>query len=264
MSSTIERRQEIVDSVRQEGRVSVDELSSLYQVSTVTIRNDLNYLDKKGLLVRSRGGAVNNSKLIKELTINEKQTQNHPVKQAIGKLAADFIDNGDRIILDSGSTTEEITHHLHHYKDLTVMTNGLNILSRLSHIQDINLMMTGGTLRYTSQSFYGRQAEDSLKNYRFDRLFLAVDGFDIAAGLTTHFEQEASLNRYMCDISKQVIAVTDSSKFNRCGFHVICTFDQIDILITDNGIPEDYRQMLEKKGVEVILVDKDGSPGHSL
>jgi DeoR family transcriptional regulator of aga operon len=120
--------------------------------------------------------------------------------------------------------------------------------------EHIEVMMTGGTLRKKSMSFYGRQAEEHLERLRFDKFFLGVDGIDELSGITTHFEQEASLNRVMCKSARQVIAVTDSSKFNRSGFHIITAFDQIDILITDSNIPEQFKTLLEQAGVELILV----------
>lgn len=256
MLTTIERRQEIIEQTNEMGRVSVDDLSEKHKVSTVTIRNDLSILDKKGLLIRSRGGALANSKIAKELSINEKQSENSEIKQKLGAVAASFINEGDSVILDSGSTTEEIAKKIVNINKLFVMTNGMNIATQLQESDNIEVLMTGGTLRKKSMSFYGRQAEDCLEKLRFDKLFLGVDGIDEESGITTHFEQEANLNRVMCNNSRKIFAVTDSSKFSRSGFHIITPFSNIDVLITDDKIPQEFKELLEKNGVEVITVSE--------
>jgi DeoR family transcriptional regulator of aga operon len=254
MLTTIERRHQIVEQTNLIGKVDVADLADKYQVSTVTIRNDLNTLDKKGLIVRSRGGAVMNSQIAKELSVKEKHCKHLSVKQKLAVVAAGLIKDGESIILDSGTTTEELAKQLYNHKELVVMTNGLNIASKLSSNENTNILMTGGTLRKKSLSFYGRQAEASLANLRFDRVFLGVDGIDERVGLTTHFEPEANLNRLMCDISKEVIAITDSSKFNRSGFYIISSLEAIDTLITDSRIPDAYKEYMEEKRINLIIV----------
>ena len=254
MLTTIERRQAIVELTNELGKVNVAELSEKYLVSTVTIRNDLNSLDKKGLIVRSRGGAVRNSRIAKELSIKEKHCEHLVVKQRLAVMAASLINDGESIILDSGTTTEEIAKQLHGHKNLVVMTNGLNIASELAVSEHTNIMMTGGTLRKKSLSFYGRQAESSLVNLRFDKVFLGVDGIDEKAGLSTHFDLEANLNRMMSQISRETIVVTDSSKFNRNGFYIISPLDGIDTLLTDSRIPAAYKDYLEQKRINLIIV----------
>lgn len=254
MLSTVERRQEIVVLANTLGKVNVPELSAKFKVSTVTIRNDLNNLSKIGLLVRARGGAIANKKISKELSVEEKHNEHHAVKAALGKEAAKLINNGESIILDSGTTTEEIAKCLGRHEQLVVMTNGLNITSQLARFDDIEVLVTGGKLRKRSLSFYGSHAEESLKNLRFDKVFLGVDGIDTEAGLTTHFEFEADLNRIMVESSREVIAITDSSKFKKNGFHLVAAMKSIDTLITDDGIPEGKKELIERAGVKLIIV----------
>ena len=118
----------------------------------------------------------------------------------------------------------------------------------------VELLMTGGHLRRQSQSFYGDQAEQSLQNYHFDMLFLGVDAIDLERGVSTHNEDEARLNRRMCEVAERIIVVTDSSKFNRSSLHKIIDTQRIDMIIVDEGIPADSLEGLRKAGVEVILV----------
>lgn len=252
--STIERRQEIVNLVNEHGSVDVAKLSTMYSVSTVTIRNDLNYLDRRVMLVRSRGGAIAKNRLDKELSVKEKHSVRLKVKQKLAQAAIELIKDGESIILDSGTTTEEIARGLSCFKNIVVMTNGLNIASVLSNVDSAEVIITGGSLRKKSQSFYGRQAELSLEHFNFSKVFLGVDGISESTGITTHFEHEANLNRVMCKISKEVIAITDSSKFDCSNIHTIISLEGIDTLITDSRIPQSYVDYLSNTNVNLIIV----------
>ncbi len=140
------------------------------------------------------------------------------------------------------------------HTDVIAMTNGMNVANALLEAEGVELLMTGGHLRRQSQSFYGDQAEQSLQNYHFDMLFLGVDAIDLERGVSTHNEDEARLNRRMCEVVERIIVVTDSSKFNRSSLHKIIDTQRIDMIIVDEGIPADSLEGLRKAGVEVILV----------
>jgi len=253
--NTIERRHKIIQLTIEQGKVEVATLVEKYNVSAVTIRSDLNYLDDKKLLIRTRGGAIARSSISKELTIDEKHCAQHEIKKKLALTASKQISEGDAIILDSGSTTAELALCLHSFSRLIVMTNGLNVAQNLLTANGVEVLMTGGTLRKTSLSFYGRQAEDSLERYHFDKAILGVDGMDFNAGITTHFEYEAMLNRLMRSVAKEVITITDSSKFIRSSIHKICGLAEIDTLVTDAGIPDSYAQFLERNGVQLVIAD---------
>ncbi|SEG57066.1 transcriptional repressor AgaR [Vibrio hangzhouensis] len=256
MKSAIERRMEIVDVVNSDGKARVEDLASRFGVSSVTIRSDLSFLEKNGYVVRSHGSAIPNTGALAELTIQEKRHQNAGIKCQLGMAAAELINNGDTVILDSGTTTREIASNLKNVEDVVVMTNGLDVAMELSSASGVEVLMTGGVLRKKALSFSGSQAESSLKNYRFDKVFLGVDGFDLRTGISTYNEQEASLNRLMCEISEQVIAVADSSKFGKRSCHMIREFGNIHTLVTDTDIPQEYIQGLRDLDVNLILVEK--------
>lgn len=255
MRNTMERRQQIVLQAQRQGKVDVAELAAQFDVSTVTIRNDLNELSDNGFVVRCRGGALANTKLARELSVQERYKERHSEKKRLGGVVAKLINDGESIILDSGTTTEKVAQCLEGHKGLIVMTNGLNIANALSEVDTVDVMITGGHLRKKSMSFYGSQAEESLRHLHFDKVILGVDGFDLKAGVTTYFEPEASLNRLMCDISREIIAVTDSSKFDQSGFHVICPYGDITTLVTDSGLPDRYASALADVGVKLCIVD---------
>ncbi|VTU06564.1 DNA-binding transcriptional repressor SrlR [Actinobacillus indolicus] len=252
MKSSVERRAEILALLRKTGSQKVENLSQDFGVSTVTIRSDLNHLEQQGYITRSHGYAVLNTRLIAELSISDKRNNYPELKQRIGKLAASLLKDGDRIILDSGTTTKAIVSYLNEL-NLTILTNGLDIAMELVGCPNVEVRMTGGVLRKNAMSFSGIMADNNLQHYRFDKVFLGVDGFDLHKGITTFNEQEAQLNRLMCNAADQVIVVADSSKFGQYSNFVIGTVNQIDVLVTDNKLPLSYQEYLENIGVQVLI-----------
>lgn len=239
--------------------MQVNDLSALYGVSTVTIRNDLAFLEKQGIAVRAYGGALicDSTTPSVEPSVEDKSALNTAMKRSVAKAAVELIQPGHRVILDSGTTTFEIARLMRKHTDVIAMTNGMNVANALLEAEGVELLMTGGHLRRQSQSFYGDQAEQSLQNYHFDMLFLGVDAIDLERGVSTHNEDEARLNRRMCEVAERIIVVTDSSKFNRSSLHKIIDTQRIDMIIVDEGIPADSLEGLRKAGVEVILVGSE-------
>ncbi|XBS69045.1 transcriptional repressor AgaR [Acerihabitans sp. KWT182] len=252
---TVKRREHIIDRLCLEGSVSVEELSVHFGVSTVTIRNDLRYLEQKGCALRSYGGAMLNTQFAFDRPLHDKGRLNRDVKSRIAAKAAGFVKDGDAIILDSGSTTTQIVPHLKGRRDLKVMTNALNIAYELAGFDKTEIMVLGGSVHQNSYSLYGPAAEQQLRQYRFDTLFLGVDGFDLEAGITTPHLGEAHLNRVMCEVAHEIIAVTDASKFGRKSFCMIREAGKIHRLITDGRIPDHYKRALTDLGVDLIIAD---------
>lgn len=253
--NTIQRREKIVELLSKESAISVNKLSQLLQVSTVTIRNDLRHLEKKGCILRSYGGAMLNKRFVFDKPLFDKTRINFDIKNKIACTAAELIQDGDSIILDSGSTTSLMVPYLKHKRNLIVLTNALNIAYDLATYTDIEVLIAGGSIRKNAYSISGPTVERLLKMHRFNKLFLGVDGFDLDAGITTPNFAEACVNRVMCEVSQQVIAVTDSSKFGQKSFCLIEEVSNIQTVITDSLIPLNYLTALQKLGVEVIQVD---------
>jgi DeoR family transcriptional regulator of aga operon len=250
---TIDRRFKILDIINSQGQVAVNELSNFFHVSEVTIRNDLSHLEGKGLLIKTRGGALKIQSVGIDQHLNEKAKINSKDKQAIGKKAADIINDNDTILIDSGTTTVEIAKNLAGKKNLTVLTNALNIASQLIN-DEIKVILLGGMLRSNSLSLVGPIAEKSIKNFYCDKCFIGVDGIDSTSGIYTPIPEEANLNKLMIEISKEIIVVTDSSKFKRKSFGFIAPISKINMIITDSKIPEDEFKNLQSMGIKVILV----------
>ena len=251
--TTLQRRVIILEELEKKGQVDVNSLSKALKVSEVTIRNDLRRLEQKNALIRARGGAIKIDRVGIDFTISDKNKQNFAQKKRIGKAAAGLIEPGDTIILDSGTTTMEIAKNLGTTGELTVITNAMNIANQLAEHPEVNVISPGGSLRKNSLSLIGPTAEESFKNYFCDKLFLAVDGFSVTHGLSTPNVEEAHLNRVMISISKQVIVVADSTKFHKRSFAFIADTDDIDVLVTDEGIPEEDQKKLETAGIKVVI-----------
>jgi DeoR family transcriptional regulator, aga operon transcriptional repressor len=249
-----ERRQHILSLIQKQGRVVVDELSSDLDLSKITIRKDLDYLESKELLVRTHGGALPaQAGALSDPTIQEKEEFYHEEKVKIAKAAAAMVSEGQCIILDSGTTTTEIARSLASFRHLTIITNALNIATDLAR-SDFEIIMIGGTLRKNSLSVVGPLAEDVLKEIHADIVFLGVDGFDIKIGLTTPNILEARVNRAMVAAAEKVITVCDSSKFNRRSLSLIVAASEIDHVITDNKLPDEEVKAIRDTGIEVTIV----------
>jgi DeoR family transcriptional regulator, aga operon transcriptional repressor len=253
---TEQRRRNVLDLVDQDGQVTVSDLVKRFSISAVTVRSDLDTLASVGAVVRSHGGAVRRLEATQDYPLRMKETLHREEKVRIGRAAAELVKPGETIILDSGTTTAEIARHLKRVKtqSLTVITNALNIAIELAESSGVSLIMIGGLLRPVSCSFVGPQAEAMMNEFHADRLFLAVDGFDLVNGPSTPDVLEAQLNNVMIRSAREVNVVTDFSKLGRRSVSRIGPLDRIRRLITDTRAPQEFTEGLRNRGIEVIEV----------
>jgi DeoR family transcriptional regulator, aga operon transcriptional repressor len=253
MTTTSQRRQRILQLLMEHGSVQVSELSPSFNVSTVTIRNDLGFFEEQGLVTRTYGGAY-----LKSAEAHEPDLPRHPALDAgiaarLGALAAERVRSGDTILIDAGPAMRQLAKAIRRMHKLTVMTNGLDIISELAGADGIQVICTGGMLNRASLSFHGAQAEQGLDGYRFDKVFLSADGFGIREGITSGNESEARMKRRMIESAAACIVVADSSVFGRTGLHRIAQVDEIDTIITDQNLPTKYRDALLRMDVELVV-----------
>lgn len=251
--NTVDRRSIIISLLEEKGKVDVRELSKMFNVSEVTVRNDLAQLEKKNVLIRARGGALKVDPVGIDYHITDKDKINIKLKQLIGARAAKLVNDGDTIMIDSGSTAMEMVRNLDKNQKLTVITNALNIANQFYRNDLVQVIIPGGILRNKSFSLIGSAAEKSLKNYFCDKVFLGVDGLDITNGLSTPNIEESHFNAAMIEISNQIVVLADSSKIGKRSLAFICPVSKIDVLITDNGLSPEKKVMLENIGVKVII-----------
>jgi DeoR family transcriptional regulator of aga operon len=252
--NTLTRRSEMLNILSKQDNISVAELSRVFGVSEVSIRNDLSHLEKKGLLIRTRGGAIKKQPVNFDLSLNQRLKKFYKEKQRIGRKAVEYIREGDTIVMDSGSTTLQIAKNLDRFKQIKLITNSLPIAEAVADFDGVEVIIPGGVMRAEMRSLVGPMAERNLLQYYCDIAFLAVDGIDCEYGISTPVIYEATFCKTMIDIAKKVIVVSDSSKFQRRSFVKIAAMDEIDMVITDQGIPEEQKFKLEKMHLDLILV----------
>ena len=249
-----ERRRAILDMLARDGRVLVKELAPRFGTSQVTIRKDLEVLHARGLVHRTHGGALPvPSGALLDPSLRDKEKLHRREKLRIGAAAAQLVKEGQSVILDSGTTTTAVARALRELRNVTVITNAVNIAAELAGTS-IAVILTGGLLRENSFSLVGPLAEETLRRLSADVFFLGVDGFDAHFGLTTPNLLEAKVNRVMMEIAKRVVVVCDSSKFGRRSLSLIAPTAAVHQTITDGRIPKPDLQALQDAGIEVTIV----------
>lgn len=229
------------------------QLSKIFKVTEVTIRQDLEKLEKDGFVEREHGGAY-----LKNIGLNVKNIalqnqENLTEKAAIAQKALEFIHDGDTIILDSGSTTTEIAKLISGFKNLTVITNSLNIALILGADPEINLVLTGGEFKAPTLSLTGQKAADFFNDLHVDKLFLATAGITLKSGLTYPSISDICVKRAMIESANTVYLVADSTKIGKSSFASLGALSLIDYLITDSKIKQEEIEMLQKNDIKMIL-----------
>ena len=248
--NTAQRRHQILALLNEQGEVAVDALAARFSTSEVTIRKDLAELEKLGLLLRRYGGAVSlPSEFAHEPSIA-------PVKQQIAKAAASCIREHNRILVDYGSTTAALIPELANKRGLLVMTNSLAVANALRELEnEPTLLMTGGTWDPHSESFQGQVAEQVLRSYDFDQLFIGADGIDLNRGTTT-FNELLGLSRVMAEVAREVVVMADSSKIGRKIPNLELPWAGIQTLVTDSGISAGAAEQIRSHGVKLIIASE--------
>lgn len=252
-----QRREKILELIQEDGQAKVANLSRLFKVTEVTIRQDLERLEKDGLIVREHGGAYlkNANANVRNLTL---QNQDHPEEKVmIARKAVEFIHAGDTIILDSGSTTTEIAKLLVGYSNLTVITNALNIAIILGAELGINIVVTGGEFKAPTLSLTGQKAADFFQNLHVDKLFLATAGIALKSGLTYPGISDICVKRAMIESANEIYLVADSSKIGKSAFASLGALSLIDYLITDSSVKEEDIEWLKNHDVKFLIADKE-------
>jgi DeoR/GlpR family transcriptional regulator of sugar metabolism len=250
-----QRRQKILDLLREEGSVRVSQLAQMFNVSEPTIRQDLKQLEKDGAITREHGGAFLKDIPHQVRTLSLQHTENMDKKAAIGKRAAELIDNGDSIILDSGTTVTEIAKHLYEKHDLKIVTDSLNIALLVGVRYDFDVMVTGGEFKAPTLSLTGEKASVFFDDIHVSKLFLATGGFSVTSGLTYPGLSDIPVKKAMIASADKVILAADSTKIGVTSFASLGGIELIDVLVTDTGISDEIRARLESKDIEVIVAE---------
>ncbi|TRO13713.1 DeoR family transcriptional regulator [Ectopseudomonas mendocina] len=247
--NTPQRRHTILAMLAEQGEVSVDALAQHFATSEVTIRKDLAALEKNGLLLRRYGGAVP----VPQELFSEPTQSVSPYKHAIARAGVARIREHARIIIDSGTTTAAMIPQLGYKPGLVVMTNSLNVANALRDIEhEPVLLMTGGTWDPHSESFQGQVAEQVLRSYDFDQLFIGADGIDLERGTTT-FNELLGLSRVMAEVAREVIVMVESDKIGRRIPNLELPWSSVHTLITDERLDAQAAEQIRARGTQLIL-----------
>ena len=230
------RREKILELIKEDGSAKVVELAKLFKVTEPTIRQDLEKLEKEGQVIKEHGGAFlkNVESNVKSFSITHQE--NLDKKELIAQKCLQYIEPGDIIILDSGSTTSEIAKKLKGFRNLTVITNALNIALILGAEPGIEVVVTGGEFKPPTLSLTGQKAADFFKGLNVQKLFLATAGISLKAGLTYPSISDLVVKKAMIDAADTTYLVADSTKIGQSSFCQPGCFVVIDYIITDNGI----------------------------
>lgn len=246
----IERRNKILAMLQRDSRVVVSDLSVSFNVTEETIRRDLEKLEKEGFAKKTYGGAIINESLNVDLPYTVRKKANVSNKQYIAEIISSMIEDGDHIMMDASSTAVYVAKHLKTKKNITIITNSIEILLELSEVTGWKVLSTGGTLREGSLSLVGYQAEKMLTNYHVDKAIISCKGIDLDKGITDSNEMDAQIKKLMFESANTRILAADNSKFNKISFTKIGDLEDIDIMITDTEPDDKWKQVFNTMQVK--------------
>lgn len=247
----IERRNQILGMLQKDGRVLVSDLSSLFHVTEETIRRDLEKLEKEGLAKKTYGGAIAHDNTNVDLPYTVRKKANVSNKQSIAEIISTMIEDGDHIMMDASSTAVYVAKHLKNKKkNLTVITNSIEILLELSEVVGWKVLSTGGVLKEGSLSLVGYQAENMIHNYHVDKAIISCKGVDIEKGITDSNEMEAHIKKLMLSSAHTKILAVDKSKFDKLSFTKISNLSDIDMVITDSKLDDKWMQTFKSMNID--------------
>lgn len=249
----VQRREKIMDLLQEDGSAKVLTLAKLFKVTEVTIRQDLEKLEKDGLILREHGGAYLKNIKDQVQTFSLAHQEDLDKKALIAEKCLEFIEPGDTIILDSGSTTTELAKKLKGRKNLTVITNALNIALILGAEPGIEVIVTGGEFKPPTLSLTGQKAADFFKGLYAQKLFLATAGISLKAGLTYPSISDLVVKKAMIDAAATTYLVADSTKMGKDAFASLGALSMIDFIITDSGVEEKHKQLFKDHQIELII-----------
>lgn len=246
--------------LNQKVELSVKEIAEMLHVSDMTVRRDLDVLEEQGKIRRTHGGAVlldPGAAITEPYILGEQTTKHAREKNLIGVKAASLVQPHETIYLDSGSTTPFVARHLNPELPLTVLcytiTNALEFYPR----ENANLILLGGFFHRDSNIFHSAENKALIRKTRADKAFISAAGVDCKLGLTTYFYFEADIKREMIQSARQIVLVTDSTKFGEISVTHFAGLDEVDTIVTDNGLSKEHRKILEDRDIELIIADQE-------
>lgn len=250
-----ERQKLILDMLRDNRQVTVAELSQHFDVSEVTIRRDLRELAEEGELRRAHGGAIATPAGPPEPPVILRMNKEKPYKEAIARAAAQLITDDETVFIGAGSTTAYVARQLIRRKNLTVVTNALNIANEFSATEDVTVVVTGGILHKPELSLIGHIANQALREVLVDKVIIAIPAISLQTGLTNDYLPEVMTDRAIFEMSNELIVVADTTKFGKIESALVAPIERITTLVTDERLDEQLLAGLRSRGVQVIVAE---------
>lgn len=249
----IERKRYILDELQRNGSVVITDLAERIQVSSMTIRRDLNAMAEDGMVTLERGGAVLNSGSLFECSISFKNEINVSEKQRIAAKCMEYINEGDSVFLDAGTTPNELAALLRGKRNIRVLTHSLLVANTTATMRNIKLIMCPGEFRENSMAFLGPLTDDFIQHFQIDTLFLALEGIDLTDGLSVVDVQDGHTKKVLVEKAKRVICMADHSKFNKSFFYKIAPITDVDLVITDDGLDAATQELFRQNNIPLVL-----------
>lgn len=246
-----ERRERILQMLKTKNTVTVNDLAKHFDLSKGSIRRDLKILEKRGLVVKTYGGAMLPKGTINDPPFVLQKKEMVEEKSRIGRKAAEMVDAGDTLFIDTGTTALQVARHIN-AKKVTVLTNNLKVVPILEKVDDIEIIITGGCYRKSTASLLGPIAERTLKESRVNKAFLGTTAIDVEKGMMAGSLEEAQLKKIVIDSAFEIILIADSSKFGKQAFSFIAPNTIVDTILTDDNLEEKYYKKIEDKGINIV------------
>ncbi|WP_020008241.1 DeoR/GlpR family DNA-binding transcription regulator [Salinicoccus albus] len=249
-----ERREIILQKLASEKSVRTTELCELFNISRQTAHKDIDFLASEGKLKKVHGGGIIEKKSA-EPPFQSRNNLHLIQKEAIVKKAVEYVQNGDTIYLDIGTTINHMLPHLKNISDLTIITNSVYVAYILGNNENISIILSGGIMRSTELSLSGSMSMQNLERYYVDKSFFGIGGFSNTIGYTDYHIEESDIRRLMLNHSNKSIALLDYSKFDVLAISQFAKIDEIDVVVTDEDAPEESIKLLREADVHVDVVD---------
>lgn len=249
------RRVGIIEYLKENESATLDELCKTFNVSINTIRRDINDLEKQKAIKKVYGGVIL-YKNDETVPINIREEKYIDEKEKIGKCAADMVEDNDIIIIDAGSTTAQMIKYLKEKKNITIITNSINVVNESAKFNNINLVVVGGDYLRETNSMVGIDAINVIKKLNAKTAFIAATGISLNRGLSNSSMFEAEIKRSMIESADKLVLLADHTKFDLVSLVTFSKLDEIDYIITDKDINNEYSEFFKENNIELILAEE--------
>ena len=241
--------------LKEKGKADIVKLAEELDVSSMTIRRDLKKLAENGTVTITQGVAVLNDGTLQEYTMEFKHRCNLEEKRRIARKALEFVNEGESVFLDAGTTVKELAHLMNRMKNINIMTHSLLAANAITRLNDNSrFIMCPGEYREMSQAFMGPLTDDFVQRFQIDLLFLSIEGISLDGGATVIDVLDGHTKRALINQARRTICMADSSKIEKSYFYRIAPIDHIDMTITDTGIDPEVLESYRQAGVDIIAV----------